>query len=550
MSGASAPDQEPGGEADVEAFNASVWLVDRHVEAGRGSAVAFRCGDEELTYDGLLAATVRAANGLLALGVGVGDRVLMVVDDELAFPVCLLAGLRIGAVPIPVSTMLRAGDVAALAVDSGAQTVILSGRYGGHLLELDGAPALTDAVVTGPPSPASFAGRVRVHEWAAFAASDRPVAPAATTTASPGFWLYTSGTTGRPKGAIHRHGDLRAICQTYGASVLGVGPGDVCYSVPKLFFAFGLGNAMVFPLGAGATAVIDPEPATPARAAQLLARHHPTLFFAPPGFCAAMADVGLDPAILASARATVTAGEVLPAEVARRFSDHFGTEMLDGIGSTEALHIFCSNHPGRTRPGTSGEPVAGYELRLLDDDGQVITGADTPGALWVKGPSVADGYWQRPELTAATFVDGWLRTGDVYTRSPDGYYRFVGRNSDMIKAGGIWVSPAEVESALLEHNAVLEAAVVGSRNADGLEVTVAFVVPRRGHSIDPDELARFCRSTLPGFKRPRQIHVVDTLPKTATGKIQRFALRDMLAAPAPGSVPAAPPAPAVRAAPA
>jgi acyl-coenzyme A synthetase/AMP-(fatty) acid ligase len=221
--------------------------------------------------------------------------------------------------------------------------------------------------------------------------------------------------------------------------------------------------------------------------------------------------------------------------VARRFTERFGTEMLDGIGSTEALHIFCSNRPGRTRPGTSGQPVDGYELRLIGDDGREVEDPDAPGALWVRGPSLAAGYWQRPELTAETFVDGWMRTGDVYARSGDGYYRFVGRTSDMIKAGGIWVSPAEVESVLLEHPSVLEAAVIGARDADGLEQTVAFVVARRGAAVDVAGLLAHCRDRMAAFKRPRQVHVVDALPRTATGKIKRFELRR--AVPAPTSVP-------------
>jgi benzoate-CoA ligase family protein len=361
--------------------------------------------------------------------------------------------------------------------------------------------------------------------------SEVPAAP--TSAASPGFWLYTSGTTGLPKGAIHRHGNIRAVCETYGRSVLAIDAGDVCYSVPKLFFAFGLGNSLFFPLSVGASAVIDPEPPNPRRAASLLARHQPTLFFAPPGFCAAMVDTGMPSNALSSVRAVVTAGETLPAELHRRFTDRFGGEMLDGIGSTEALHIFCSNHPGDVRPGWTGRPVVGYELRLLDDRGEVITDAGTSGALWVRGESIAAGYWQRPELTANTFVDGWLRTGDVYQRSADGYFRFVGRNSDMIKAGGIWVSPAEVEGVLIEHEDVLEAAVVGGRDPDGLEMTVAFVVPRLGRTVHPVALDAHCRARMAAFKRPRQIHVVDQLPKTATGKIQRFALRARLEAAAP-----------------
>jgi benzoate-CoA ligase family protein len=509
-------------------FNAAVWLVDRHVQNGQGEHVAFRCGEEIQTYAELQQATWMAANGLRALGVEAGDRVLMVVGDELAFPAAFLAALRIGAVAVPVSTMLLPHDVATLVEDSGTRVVVASGRYTGLLQEaaMVGAVVLTDD--GGRRGAAAPAPGVAVHCFEDFR-DGSAVHGEPTTAASAGLWLYTSGTTGLPKAAIHRHGDIRAVCDTYARSVLDLQPDDVCYSVPKLFFAFGLGNALFFPLSVGASAVIDPDPPTPARAAELLARHRPSLFFAPPGFCAAMVDAGLSETALSSVRATVTAGETLPAEVHRRFTGRFGTEMLDGIGSTEALHIFCSNHPGDVRPGWTGRPVAGYELRLLDDQGHEITGADTPGALWVRGDSVAAGYWQRPELTASTFVDGWLRTGDVYQRSVDGYYRFVGRNSDMIKAGGIWVSPAEVEAVLLEHPDVLEAAVVGGRDAAGLEVTVAFVVAGRGRTIDPVALDTHCRARMAAFKRPREIHLVEDLPKTATGKIQRFALRARLA---------------------
>jgi len=515
-----------------ELFNAAAWLVDRHVAEGRGERVAYRCGEETLSYAGLERATWRAANGLRSLGVGPGDRVLMVVSDELTFPSVFLGALRMGAIPIPVSTMLRPGEVALLVEDSAAKVAVLSGRHAVVLTDLGGpASSLTAAVVTDGGGAAGVVP-LPVHRWADF--TDGSEQPAAHTTAtSPGFWLYTSGTTGKPKAAVHRHGDVRAVCETYGRTVLSIGPDDVCYSVAKLFFAFGLGNALFFPLAVGASAVIDPEPPTPARAAALLARHRPSLFFATPGICAAMADGGLPADALASVRLTVTAGETLPAEVHRRFTGRFGTEMLDGIGSTEALHIFCSNHPGDVRPGWTGRPVAGYELRLLDDAGAEITEADTPGALWVRGDSVADGYWQRPDLTASTFVDGWLRTGDVYQRSEDGYYRFVGRNSDMIKAGGIWVSPAEVESVLVEHEDVLEAAVVGGWNANGLEVTVAFVVPSQGRMLDPVALDTHCRARMAAFKRPKEIHIVTELPKTATGKIQRFALRASLEAAMP-----------------
>jgi benzoate-CoA ligase family protein len=525
-------------EVGSRPFNAAGWLVDRHVEAGRGNAVAFRCAEAELTYAKLQEATWAAARGLRSLGVGTGDGVLMIIDDELAFPVAFLAGLRIGAVPVPLSTMLRPGELADIAVDSGGRVLVCSDRYASGLATIVTASAVTDVVLTGAAAVSGDTGRsedegaahgtsARVHRLPAWD-DRRPLPPTPTLADTPAFWLYTSGTTGRSKGAIHLHGNLEATFATYASSVLGIGPDDVCYSVPKLFFAFGLGNALTFPLAAGATAVLDPDRPTPARVAALAARHRPTLFFAPPGFCAAMADSEEPGDVFSSARYTVTAGEALPAEIARRFTGRFGTEMLDGIGSTEALHIFCSNHPGRTRPGSSGEPVAGYELKLVGDDGAAITAPDQPGALWVRGPSVAAGYWKRPELTESTFVDGWLCTGDIYSRSADGYYRFVGRNSDMMKAGGIWVSPTEVEGILLEHPALLEAAVVGSRDRDGLETTVAFVVPRHGQSVGVDDLVSHCRNRMAAFKRPRTVKIIDQLPRTATGKVQRFVLRSQL----------------------
>jgi benzoate-CoA ligase family protein len=512
---------------DGERFNAAAWLVDRHVAGGRGQSVAFAGPGGSLTYQDLQRLVWAASHGLEGLGVAPGDRVLMVVDDEPAFPAVFLGAMLMGAVPIPVSTMLRPAEVAALAADSEAVAAVASARYAGHLPAMaDASSHLRAAVVVGDAD--AGAGRLAVTPWSDFDDTGERT-PALTGTSSPGFWLYTSGTTGTPKGAIHRHGDIRAVAETYGRQVLGIAADDLCYSVAKLFFAFGLGNSLFFPLSVGAASVLDPDPPTPARAADLLARHRPTLFFAPPGFCAAMVEAGLAADTLTSVRYTVTAGEALPAEIMRRFTARYGTEMLDGIGSTEALHIFCSNQPGDVRPGTSGRPVIGYELKLVDDGGAEVTEPESPGYLWVKGDSIAAGYWHRPEITSATFVDGWCRTGDVYIRSADGYYRFFGRNSDMIKAGGIWVSPAEVENVLLSHPDVLEAAVVGGRDAGGLETVIAFVVPRQGARIDAGELETHCRAAMASFKRPRVIRVVESLPKTATGKIQRYALRERLA---------------------
>jgi benzoate-CoA ligase family protein len=509
-----------------ERFNASTWLVDRHLHEGRGDRVAVECGADATTYAGLLAEVNGAANGLRALGVRAGERVVLVMNDGVPFVALLLGALRIGAIPVPVSTMLTGKDLGVIVDDAGARTVCLSEAYAGHLAAIvDGAPDLAVAVVDG--SPAGGAG-VAVHRLADVTA-DCGEAPVARTSAdSPAFWLYTSGTTGTPKGAMHRHEDLRATAATYAATVLRTAPDDRFFSVAKLFFAYGLGNSLTFPLAVGATSILWPERPSPAGVAEVCSRHRPTLFFAVPGFYAAMLDAGLPPDALASVRAAASAGESLPADLHRRFTTHFGVPLLDGIGTTEALHIFCSNRMGAERPGTSGTPVDGYELKLVDDAGAEVTAPDTPGALLVKGESLATGYWCRTATSRQVFEGEWMRTGDTYTRSVDGYYTCLGRSNDMIKPGGIWVSPAEVEAVLVEHPDVLEAAVVGARNADGLEEPVAFIVARSGSVVDPAAIEAHCRERMAAFKRPRRVLVVDALPKTATGKIQRFALRDQL----------------------
>ncbi len=330
--------------------------------------------------------------------------------------------------------------------------------------------------------------------------------------------------------SIHSHRDLQATADTYATEVLRTTPEDRFFSVAKLFFAYGLGNSLTFPFAVGGTAVLDARRPSPTTVLETMAAERPTLFFASPGFVAALLDARPDPSALASVRAAVTAGEALPADLQRRYTDYFGHPVLDGIGTTEALHIFISNTLDHQEPGSSGRAVPGYELDLRDDEGHAVIDAGAPGYLHVRGPSTATGYWKRPEETSAVFLDDhWLKTGDVYVRSEAGHWTFLGRNSDMIKAGGIWVSPAEVESVLIEHDDVLEAAVVGARNDVGLETTVAFVVAASGRTIDPVALDAHCRERMAAFKRPREILVVDKLPRTATGKIQRFALRERLA---------------------
>ena len=334
-----------------------------------------------------------------------------------------------------------------------------------------------------------------MQEWGSFTETgEMPIA--ATTEDSAAFWLYSSGTTGMPKGVIHAHGNPRATVDTYATNVLEITEDDRFLSIAKLFFAYGLGNSLTFPFSVGATAILDPRPAAPATTLELIAAERPTLFFASPGFVAALLDVNAPADAFSTVRATITAGESLPANVQTRFAELTGRPVLDGIGSTELLHIFISNTLDEQTPGSSGRIVPGYVAEIRDQNDQVITETDTPGYLHVKGPTAATGYWQRDEATAAAFRYGWVRTGDVYTRSADDHWTFLGRNNDMIKAGGIWVSPAEVESVLIEHPDVLEAAVVGSRNDVGLETIVAFIIPASGSQPDTDALQQHCRDRM------------------------------------------------------
>ena len=510
-------------------YNAAAWLVDRHVDEGRGDRVAIRHAGVSYTYADVLADAKRMQAALTGLGFQQGDRIAMVVNDEPGFVALFLGAQRGGFVPIPLSTMLSSGELAPIVADSGANGLAVSSEYEAHIGPVAAdCRAVRHAIVFGPSTLEAPDG-VAVHEAASFATPETDPLVADTTVESQAFWLYSSGTTGVPKGVMHTHGNLQATADTYAAQVLKTTPDDRFLSIAKLFFAYGLGNSLTFPFAVGATTILDSRRPTPAGMIETIDAEQPTLFFASPGFAAALLDAAPDPTVMASVRATATAGEALPGPLQKRFSERFGHPVLDGIGSTEALHIFISNTLEHQEPGTSGVAVPGYELQLRDEEGAVVDAADTPAYLHVRGGSTADGYWQRPEATAAAFLpEGWLRTGDVYVRTPAGYWMFLGRNSDMIKAGGIWVSPAEVESVLIEHDAVLEAAVVGARNEQGLETTVAFVVAASGHSIDAVVLEQHCRDRMAAFKRPREIVVVDELPKTATGKIRRFALRDSL----------------------
>lgn len=486
----------------MEPFNASVDLL----EGTDPARVAVVSRDGSVTYGELAALAAAVGGGLRALGVEPEQRVAMVMLDSIEFYAVFLGAMRVGAVPVPVNPLLPARDTGAIVAQSRARVAVVSP---GRVPSVEGVLV----VETGSAS------------WSALASA--PPAPAFDTWAeSPGFWLCTSGSTGAPKLAMHRHVDLRVTASTYAREVLGVTADDRCYSVGPMFHAYGLGNSLTFPFAAGASAIAEPtRPPTPALVASIARTLRPTLFFCIPTFYAALLASDVPDDSFASVRFGVSAAEALPADVFTRFRDRFGVEILDGIGSTEMAHIFISNRPGDIVPGSSGRPVPGYQVALLDDEGAPVADG-VPGHLWVGGESMATGYWCNSPATRAAFRGDRMRTGDMYERTPGGHYTYLGRSDDMLRVGGEWVSPAEVEALLISHPDVLEVAVVGERDARGVQRPVAFVVPASpGTDLDVAALQGLCKAELAGFKRPSRYVLMPELPKTATGKIQRYKLR-------------------------
>jgi benzoate-CoA ligase family protein len=504
----------------MERFNACEYLLDRRVEAGEGGRLALTGPAGDLTYAQLLDEVQRTAAGLRNLGLQPEQRIVMFMADSPGFVAVYLAALRIGAIPVPVSTMLHADGLAELLNDSRARLLAVSPQFTALAAEAAAQAPELEAVIH--------------PEQLMTAAADGKTYPS--TADSPAFWLYTSGTTGTPKAAMHRHGSIKAVCETYAAQVLGIRPDDRCLSAAKAFFAYGLGNSLLFPLSVGAVSILEPAPSRPDLLARRAQEHGATLFFAGPTFFAGMLRTGLPPAALPDVRLATSAGEALPRALYERWTSHFGIDILDGIGMTEMLHIFLSNRPGRVRPGTTGVAVPGYDLKILDEEGATAEGPGKfstevppgqPGTLFVRGDSTATGYWSRFAASRTVFQGEWLRTGDTYIQDADGYYTCLGRTGDMLKPSGVWVSPAEVEGRLLAHHAVGQAIVVAGLDGDGLEKPVAYIVLEPGATVTEVELIAFCRAGLPAVKCPRRVVFVESYPTTATGKVRRVELRDM-----------------------
>jgi len=505
-------------------FNAATFFVDRPVAEGWSARPAFFYEDATLTYGGLQELVDRTGNALRELGVEREQRVLLLLLDSPAFLGAFWGAIKIGAIPVPLNTLLRPQDYLYFLEDSRARVLVVSEALLPSVEPvLAQAPELRRVIVAGKASGAHAAFDDLVGR-----ASAR-LEPARTSRDEPAFWLYSSGSTGFPKGAVHLHRDMVVCSDTYALQVLGMTEADRTVSAAKLFFAYGMGNNMYFPMRVGGSGVLYPHRPTPDAMFELIHRHRPTLFFGIPTLYAAMlqvkeAEKRWD---LSSLRQCVSAGEALPEELFNRWRERFGVEILDGIGTTEILHIFLSNRPGKVRPGATGLPVPGYEAALVDDEGRPVPQGEI-GNLRVKGDSTMAYYWNQPEKTKQALFGAWIQTGDKYYQDADGYFWYCGRADDMLKVGGIWVSPVEVEATLIGHPAVLEAAVVGSEDEERLVKPRAYVVLKDGFTASPAldaEIKAFVKDKIAPYKYPRWIDFVPELPKTATGKIQRFKLR-------------------------
>ena len=501
-------------------FNVAIPFIDRHLEEARGDKPAIRGAFGEVTYAELAENVNRTGNALKDLGLSSGARVLMVVKDAPEFFYLFWGAIKAGFVPVPLNTLLKAPDYAFMIEDSGCEAVFYS-----PVFAVEVEKALADCAAR-PAHVFSAEGDDGLPGLMQAAGTALEAAPASATDDC--FWLYSSGSTGRPKGTVHSHRDIPVTAIHYAVGVLGMTEEDVCFSAAKLFFAYGLGNGMTFPLWVGATAVLDARPPSPDMTFEVIEQFKPTIYYGVPTLYAAqlraLEEKSPD---LSSLRVCVSAGEALPGDLFRRWQDKTGLLILDGIGSTEILHIFISNMVDDHKPGVSGRLVPGYDAKILDETGKEVEAGDS-GALMIKGDSIAKYYWNNPEKTEATMKGDWINTGDTYYQDEDGYFVYCGRNDDMMKVGGIWCSPFEIEARLIEHPKVLQAAVVARADDDDLIKPEAFIVLNdAGDAGDAlaDDLLEHCKDGLARYKYPRWFNFVEELPKTATGKIQRFRLR-------------------------
>lgn len=508
-----------------EKYNAAVDFVDGNLAAGRADKAAFIDRDGSHTYGDLAARVNRFGNALLGLSVRLEERIACCLIDTIDFPTAFFGAMKVGAVPVMINTLLTADNYRFILNDCRARVLVISAElYPIFAPIIKDLPAIEHVVVSGGEA----GGHARMAEIMADAADT--LAAASTGRDDVGFWLYSSGSTGQPKGVKHLHASLMYTARLYGQPVLDIDADDVVFSAAKLFFAYGLGNGISFPMSVGATTVLFNGRPTPDAIMDTIRAHQPTIFYGVPTLYAAILANPENRGDTASARLrlAVSAGEPLPADIGQRWQERFGCPVLDGVGSTEMLHIYVSNRVDDLRYGTSGKPVPGYAIRLVDEHGNDIPDGEI-GEMLVRGPSMAEGYWNRREKSLNTFVGPWMWTGDKYLHVDGGYYQYAGRSDDMFKSGGNWVSPFDVESALIGHPAVLEAGVIPRADDSGNLKPMAYVVLAEG--IKPseglsDELKKHVKARIEVWKYPRWIEFTDTLPKTATGKIQRFKLRE------------------------
>ncbi len=511
-------------------FNVATYFVDRNVLEGRGDKTAIECGDEQVSYRQLLERTNRAGSALRKLGVRREERVLLFLQDSPEFLYCFFGAIRAGAVAVPANPLLKSHEYEYLFNDTRARVVFVGETSLPQLQAIPRGrlPYLQEIVVVGGPNPQYPCLRDLMEA----ASPDLEAEPTSRDDAA--FWLYSSGSTGAPKGCVHLHHDMVVSSELYARNILRMNQDDRCYSVARLFFAYGLGNAGYFPLYCGATTILSPARPTPAGIYSDIERYRPTLFFSVPtnyvALLAHMSGSGRD-FDLGSIRHAISAGEALPAPLFERFKQRFGVEILDSLGSTETLQMVIANRPGEARPGSSGKIIPGFEARIVDDEGRAVAQGEI-GNLLIKADSTCSEYWNQHEKSKATFEGHWFRTGDNYYQDADGYFWYAGRGDDLFKVNGRWLGPAEVESALIAHPAIREAAVIARDDESGLTKPAAYVVVSPTF-VAGEELARdlqnWVAERIGGYKRPQWVEFLPELPKTATGKLQRFKLRELQA---------------------